>query len=63
MSKSPKQQPTELAKVPTAPESLATNQQAIPLPLCAGERRIVARWITPVLKWEVHPAPGGSGKK
>jgi|GEM_PF-5699483 hypothetical protein len=45
MPKSPKQQPTELAEVPTAPESLATNQQAIPLPLFAGERKITVRWI------------------
>lgn len=63
MSKSPKQQPAELADVPTAPESLATNQQAIPLPLFAGERKIAARWITGVLKWSVHPAPTESAKK
>jgi hypothetical protein len=63
MSKSPKQQPTELADVPTAPESLATNQQSIPLPLFVGERKIAARWITGVLKWSVHPAPSDSAKK
>lgn len=63
MPKSPKQTPAELASVPTAPESLSTNQQAIPLPLFAGERKIAARWVTPVLAWAVHPAPSGGGKK
>ena len=63
MPKSPKQQPAELASVPTPPESLSTNQQAVPLPLFAGERKITARWITPILKWAVHPAPSDSAKK
>lgn len=63
MPKTPKQQPTELASVPTAPESLATNQQAIPLPLFAGERKIAARWITKILRWSVYPAPSDNAKK
>ena len=63
MPKSPKQQPAELAEVPTAPESLSTNQQAIPLPLFAGERKVTTRWITGILKWSVHPAPSEGAKK
>jgi hypothetical protein len=63
MASTPKQQPTELADVPTAPESLATAQQAVPLPLFTGERKIAVRWITPVLKWATYPAPSSGGKK
>ena len=63
MGSSNKQEPVELADVPAPPESLSTNQQTIPLPLFAGERKITARWITPVLQWAVFPAPSESGKK
>ena len=34
--------------VPIAPEGLATNQQAVPVPLWWGRRKIAARWISGV---------------
>ncbi len=47
MSFSTKTASTETETVPVKQESLATDQEAVPVPLFWGRRKIAVRWIMP----------------
>lgn len=48
--------------LPFQQESVATNQQSVPLPYLGGTRLLSVRWITPALN-EVVIQVAGNGKK
>lgn len=52
------------ADVPMEPESLATGQEAVPVPLLGGTRLIAIRWLTmPLNVFSVQAKDARPGKK
>jgi len=54
--------PVKKELLPFQQESVASNQQSIPLPYMAGTRLIAVRWISPALDEVIIEVPG-NGKK
>jgi hypothetical protein len=54
--------PVQKQLLPFQQESVATNQQSVPLPYLAGTRLISIRWISPALN-EIVVQVAGNGKK
>ena len=63
MSFNTKTASVETETVPVQPEGLSTNQQAVPVPLWWGRRKIAARWITGVTNQIAVEVPNTTAKK
>lgn len=64
MSSKTAQLPEEIDETTLEPETLATNQETIPVPYLAGTRLIALRWISPALDMVTRQAPDDRpGKK
>lgn len=54
--------PVKKELLPFQKESVASNQQAVPLPYLAGTRLVAIRWMTDALNEVTQQVPG-AGKK
>jgi len=54
----------QTAEAPLEPETLATHQEAVPVPLLFGTRSIALRWLTdPIDVFSVQAKDARPGKK